>query len=95
MLTLYDHMDHSLLGSSVHGILQAKILEWLPCLPPGHLPDSGIEPTFLMSLALAGEFFTTRTTWEPQSEGASRSVVSDSANSRQEYCLYNISEIAK
>ena len=28
-LTLSDSMDSSLLGSSVHGILQAKILEWV------------------------------------------------------------------
>ena len=27
--TLCDPMDHSLLGSSVHGILQARILEWV------------------------------------------------------------------
>ena len=27
--TLYDPMDCSLLGSSVHGILQARILEWI------------------------------------------------------------------
>ena len=26
---LYDPMDCSLLGSSVHGILQARILEWV------------------------------------------------------------------
>ena len=30
----------------------------------GNLPNSGIEPTSLMSPALAGEFFTTSTTWE-------------------------------
>ena len=28
-MTLYTHMDYSLPGSSVHGILQAKILEWV------------------------------------------------------------------
>ena len=28
-LTLCDSMDCSLPGSSVHGILQAKILEWV------------------------------------------------------------------
>ena len=28
-LTLYDPMDHSLPGSSVHGILQARILAWV------------------------------------------------------------------
>ena len=27
--TLCDSMDHSPAGSSVHGILQARILEWL------------------------------------------------------------------
>ena len=32
--------------------------------PPGNLPDPGIEPTALMSLALAGRFFTTSATWE-------------------------------
>ena len=33
---------------------------------PGYLPDSGIEPTFLMSPALAGGFFITHATWEAQ-----------------------------
>ena len=28
-LTLCDPMEHSLLGSSIHGILQARILEWI------------------------------------------------------------------
>ena len=28
-LTIYDPMDGSLPGSSVHGILQARILEWV------------------------------------------------------------------
>ena len=28
------------------------------CLPPGDLPDLGIEPASLMSPALAGRFFT-------------------------------------
>ena len=31
---------------------------------PGDLPDPGIEPTSLVSPALAGGFFTSRTTWE-------------------------------
>ena len=43
-------------GSSVHGISQARILEWLPFPSPGDLPDPGIEPA---SPALAGGFFTT------------------------------------
>ena len=36
-------MDYSPPGSSVHGILQAGILE-LPSLPPGDLPNPWIEP---------------------------------------------------
>ena len=35
----------------------------LPCSPPGHLPNPGIEPTSVISPALAGGFFTTSTTW--------------------------------
>ena len=29
---------------TVHGILQARILEWLAFPSPGDLPDPGIEP---------------------------------------------------
>ena len=36
----------------------------LPCPPPGDLPDPGIEPTSLMSPALADGIFTTSATWE-------------------------------
>ena len=43
--TLFDPMDSSPPGSSVHGILQAKVLEWIAILKsPGDLPDPGIEP---------------------------------------------------
>ena len=57
--TFFDPMDYSPPGSSVHGILQAKILEWLPCPPLGDLPDSGIKHKSLISPAWAGGFFTT------------------------------------
>ena len=43
-LTLCDPMDCSLPGSSVHGILQARILERVAFPPPGDLPHPGIEP---------------------------------------------------
>ena len=43
-LTLCDPRDCSLPGSSVHGNLQARTLEWVACPPPGDLPDPGIEP---------------------------------------------------
>ena len=38
-LTLCDPMDYR-----VHGILQAKILEWVPIPSSGDLPDPGMEP---------------------------------------------------
>ena len=41
--TLCDPVDCSPPSSSVHGILQARILEWLPFLFPGNLPDSVAE----------------------------------------------------
>ena len=46
-------MDCSLPGSSVHGIPQARTLEWVAIPPPGDLPDPGIEPASLMSPASA------------------------------------------
>ena len=36
----------------------------LPCPHPGDPPDPGIEPTSLMSPALAGGFFTSSATWK-------------------------------
>ena len=48
------------------GFSRQKHWSGLPCPPPVDLPDPGIEPTSLMSPALAGRFFTTSTTWEAQ-----------------------------
>ena len=59
--TLCDPMDHSLPGSSVQGILQAGVLEWVVIPPPGDLPNPGIEPSFLMSPELASGFFISAT----------------------------------
>ena len=63
-LTLCDPMDCSPPGSSVHGILQARVLEGVAMPSSGDLPDPGIKPASLMSPALAGGFFTTSATWE-------------------------------
>ena len=46
------------------GFSRQEYWSGLPFLSPGYLPDPGIEPTFLVSPALAGEFFITSTTWE-------------------------------
>ena len=37
-------MDCSLPGSSVHGIFQARVLEWVAISSPEDLPNPGIEP---------------------------------------------------
>ena len=42
--TFCDPMDCSLPGSSVHGIFQARILDWVEFPSPGDLPNAGIEP---------------------------------------------------
>ena len=63
-LTLCNPVDYSPLGSSLHGILQARLLEWVAMPSSRDLPNPGIEPTSLTSPALAGGLFTTYATWE-------------------------------
>ena len=76
-------MDCSLPDSSVHGILQARILECVampssrevrrslpdPVIKPVCLPSPGLAGRFfcLPSPGLAGRFFTTRATWRAHS----------------------------
>ena len=43
---LCNPMDYSLPGSSVHGVLQARILEWVPYPLLGDFPNLGIEPRY-------------------------------------------------
>ena len=57
-VTLCDPMDYNPLCSSVHGILQARILEWVAIASSRGLPHPGIEPVSLASPALASGFFT-------------------------------------
>ena len=42
---LCNHMECSTPGSSVHGISQARILEWVVLSFSRYLPNPGIEPT--------------------------------------------------
>ena len=55
---LREPVDCSPPGSSVLGILQAKILEWVAIPFSRGSSDPGIEPTSLTSPALADMFFT-------------------------------------
>ena len=41
--TLCDPVDCSPPGSSVHGIFQATVLEWIAFPSPGDLPNPGLE----------------------------------------------------
>ena len=61
--TLCDPMDCSPLGSSVHGISQARILEWVAI--PFYRGSSQHRDQTQVS-CIAGRFFTTSTTWEAQ-----------------------------
>ena len=59
LVRLFVTLWTSLPGSSVHGFLQGRVLEWvaMPCLTQG-------SNLHLMFPALAGGFFTTSATWE-------------------------------
>ena len=46
------------------GFSRQEYWSGLPCPPPGDLPDPGVKPTSVMSLALASGFFTTSANWE-------------------------------
>ena len=62
--TLCDPMDRTPLGSSVHEILQAKILEWVAMLPSRGSSRSRDLPISLTSPAWAGGYFKASATWE-------------------------------
>ena len=54
--TLCNPMDCSLQDSSIHGIFQARELEWVAIPSPGELPNPGNEP---VSPALQVDIFIT------------------------------------
>ena len=85
--TFCNPMDCSLPVSSVHGILQTGILEWVAFPPPGDRPDTGIKPASLMSPALAGGLFITSTTW-----GALSRMVWYKAHKTRVHCSHRVQE---
>ena len=59
--SLCDPMDYSLPGSSVHGILQARILEWVAIL----FSRGSSRPRYKTQVShISGRFFTVRATRE-------------------------------
>ena len=63
--TLCDPMDYHTPGSSVLGISQARILEWVAISSSRNLPDPGIKPACPVSPALAGRLITTEPSRKP------------------------------
>ena len=59
---LCDPMGCGPPGSSVHGILQARTLEWV-AMPASRGSSRSRDQTHVSSPALAGGFFATSTTW--------------------------------
>ena len=51
-LTLFDPMDCNPPGSSVHGILQARILEWVAMLSSRGIPTQGLTLCLLTSTCI-------------------------------------------
>ena len=65
-LTLCDPMDCNPPGSSVHGILQARILEW-DSMPSSRGSSSPKYPTRIFCVScIAGDFFIHWATWKAQ-----------------------------
>ena len=63
--TLCNPMDYRPPGSSVHGVSLIRILEWVAMPSSTDLPNPVVKPTSLVSLALAGRFFTTVSPGKP------------------------------
>ena len=57
--TLSDPKECSLPGSSIHRILQARILEWVALSFSGDLPDLRIEPASAVTTALQADSLPT------------------------------------
>ena len=66
--SFYNPMYCSPPGFSVHGLLQARIPEQVAFLPPGDLPNPGIEPTSLTSPALQVDSLPAKPSGKPQQE---------------------------
>ena len=79
-----DPMDCSPPGSSVHGILQARILEWV-AMPSSRGSSPPRDQTCIS--CTAGEFFNHWATWEAQKEVMANKFSSVQFSSVAQSCL--------
>jgi len=63
-LTLCEPMDCSQSGSSVHRILQERILEWV-AMPSSRVSSSPRDGNHICGYCIAGEFFTAEPSGKP------------------------------
>ena len=82
-LTLCNLMDCSPLGSPVHGILEARILEWVVFPSQGDLPNSGIKPG---SLSLQADSLASEPPGKPSS--TKRNVITISSSNPTSVSTY-------
>ena len=82
--TLCDPIDRNLPGSSIQGILQVRILQWVAISSPRYLPIPGIKPRSPTSHALTGGFCTA----EPP--GKPLVLIVQKPISSQQECFINI-----
>ena len=71
--TLSDPMDHSLPGFSLHGIVQARVVEWVTIAFSGKVHEQATNPFVVQLLSHILHFATPRTTAQ-----FGRSVISKS-----------------
>ena len=67
--TLCDPMDYSLSGSSVQGILQARILEWVAMPSSRGSSQHRSQTRVSCGFCIAGRFFTAEPTGKPRNLG--------------------------
>ena len=86
-LTLCNPMDCSPPGSSVHGILQARILEWVAIPSPGDLPSPGIKPGHP---ALQADSLPSEPPGSQSRPGSDLALTSDKLSPLQLQCLQDL-----
>ena len=73
------------------GFFRQEYWSGLPFPTPGDLPDAGIEPTSLVSPALAGRFFTNCAIWQNAPGKMQYSIFFADLASRYLFCLNSCS----